>query len=87
MFQLELLCSAIDGSDTPLHSPAAGQQPTPGVAHIKPEGGTGRRQGGTPAAAPPVPTGTGSTASPLERKRWRAEADAALGLTAGADRW
>ena len=86
MFQLDLLCSAFDGSDAPLPSPAD-QQLTPGGPHIKAEGGTGGQQGGTPAAAPPVPMDTSSTASPLERKRWRAEADAALGLTAAADRW
>ena len=87
MFQLELLSSAVDGSVDPLRSPTAGQQPTPGAAELKAEGGTSRRQGGTPAAAPPVLMGNGSTAYPLERTRWRAEADAALGLTAAADRW
>lgn len=86
MFQLELLCSAADGSKPPLHSPAD-RQPTPGGVHIKAEDGTGSHKNGTSARVRPVPTGIGSTATPLERKRWRAEADAALGLAAGADRW
>jgi hypothetical protein len=87
MFQLELLCSAFNGSDTALRSPAAGQRPAPRGAHIKAEGGTGSRPGGTPAAVPAAPAETGGAASPLDRKRWRAEADAALGLAAGADSW
>jgi hypothetical protein len=87
MFDLDLLCSAADTSSGQL-SGSAGGQAAPQRAPVKPEGGG--LQNGTPAAAAPgtcSAMGTSDVASPLERKRWRAEADAALGLAPGASRW
>lgn len=81
MFDLELLCSAANGSDGQLSS-SGGQQSAAGVAVVKAENGTGSQQNGTSAAGHSV-----STRPPLERKRWRAEADAALGLLPGTGPW